>query len=57
MMLSDNPLASWYSRRLFGGLRTSDVATVLGKSEGAVKMLVHRAVTALRDCSTWEDWR
>jgi len=43
--------------RFFGGLRTRDVAAVLGKSEGAVKMLVHRAVTALRDCSTWEDWR
>jgi RNA polymerase sigma-70 factor, ECF subfamily len=43
--------------RFFGGVRTSDVAAVLGKSDGAVKMLVHRAVTALRDCSTLEDWR
>jgi RNA polymerase sigma-70 factor, ECF subfamily len=43
--------------RFFGGLRTADVAAVLGKSDAAVKMLVHRAVAALRDCSTQEDWR
>jgi RNA polymerase sigma-70 factor (ECF subfamily) len=42
--------------RFFAGLRTSDVAAVLGKSDGAVKMLVHRAVVALRDCSTEEGW-
>ena len=35
--------------RVFGELRTAEVATVLGRSEGAVKMLVHRAVTRLRD--------
>ena len=34
--------------RFFGGLRTAEVAVVLGRSEGAVKMLVHRAITALR---------
>jgi RNA polymerase sigma-70 factor, ECF subfamily len=42
--------------RFFAGLRTSDVAAVLGKSDGAIKMLVHRAVVALRHCSTWEGW-
>jgi RNA polymerase sigma-70 factor (ECF subfamily) len=34
--------------RIFGGLRTRDVAKVLGKSDAAVKMLVHRAVATLR---------
>jgi RNA polymerase sigma-70 factor (ECF subfamily) len=34
--------------RIFGELRTKEVATVLGRSEGSVKMLVHRAVTTLR---------
>jgi RNA polymerase sigma-70 factor (ECF subfamily) len=43
--------------RVFGGLRTTDIAAVLGKSEGAVKMLVHRAVTTLRERSIREDWR
>jgi RNA polymerase sigma-70 factor, ECF subfamily len=43
--------------RFFGGLRTSEVAAVLGRSESAVKMLVQRAVAVLRDCSSLEDWR
>jgi RNA polymerase sigma-70 factor (ECF subfamily) len=43
--------------RFYAELRTSDVAAVLGKSEGAVKMLVHRAVMALRDRSRREGWR
>jgi RNA polymerase sigma-70 factor (ECF subfamily) len=43
--------------RFFAGLRASEVAAVLGRSEGAVKMLVRRAVLALRDCSSLEDWR
>jgi RNA polymerase sigma-70 factor (ECF subfamily) len=43
--------------RFFGDLHTKSVAEVLGKSEGAVKMLIYRAVMALRRCSTSEDWR
>jgi RNA polymerase sigma-70 factor, ECF subfamily len=43
--------------RFFAGLRTSEVAAALGRSEGAVKMLVQRAVVALRDCLSLEDWR
>jgi RNA polymerase sigma-70 factor (ECF subfamily) len=43
--------------RFFGGLRTGDVATVLGKSEGAIKMLMHRALATLRERSKREDWR
>jgi RNA polymerase sigma-70 factor (ECF subfamily) len=34
--------------RIFGELRTKEVAAVLGRSEGSVKMLVHRAVVTLR---------
>jgi RNA polymerase sigma-70 factor (ECF subfamily) len=34
--------------RFFAGLSTAEAAAVLGRSEGAVKMLVHRAVAALR---------
>ena len=43
--------------RFFAGLRTSDVAAVLGKSQGAIRMLVHRALLALRDRSEREGWR
>jgi RNA polymerase sigma-70 factor, ECF subfamily len=43
--------------RFFAGLRTSEVAAVLGRSEGAVKMLVQRAVVRLRHCSSLEDWQ
>jgi RNA polymerase sigma-70 factor (ECF subfamily) len=35
--------------RIYAGLSTTEVAAVLDRSEGAVKMLVHRAVTRLRD--------
>lgn len=35
--------------RYFGALRTDEIATVLGRSEGAVKLLIHRALTTLRD--------
>ena len=35
--------------RFFAELRTAEVARLMGRSEGAVKMLVHRAVTTLRD--------
>jgi RNA polymerase sigma-70 factor (ECF subfamily) len=41
----------------FGGLQFAEVAAALGRSEGAVKMLVQRAVKALRDCSSLEDLR
>jgi RNA polymerase sigma-70 factor (ECF subfamily) len=34
--------------RIFGELSTSETAEVLGKSEGAVKMLLHRALRDLR---------
>jgi RNA polymerase sigma-70 factor (ECF subfamily) len=34
--------------RTFSELSTKEVAAVLGRSEGSVKMLVHRAVTTLR---------
>jgi RNA polymerase sigma-70 factor (ECF subfamily) len=34
--------------RFFAGLRTVDVARAMGRSEGAVKMLVYRAVSHLR---------
>ncbi len=35
--------------RVFGALTTAEAAAVLGKSEAAVKMLVHRAVHELRE--------
>jgi RNA polymerase sigma-70 factor (ECF subfamily) len=35
--------------RIFGELTTAEIATVMGKSEAAVKMLVHRAVSDLRE--------
>jgi RNA polymerase sigma-70 factor (ECF subfamily) len=41
----------------FAGLPFVEVAAALGRSEGAVKMLVQRAVKALRDCSSLEDLR
>lgn len=34
--------------RIFGGLSTAEVAQVMGKSEAAVKMLIHRAVVELQ---------
>ncbi len=34
--------------RIFGELGTREISAILGKSEGAVKMLVHRAVETLR---------
>ena len=43
--------------RFFGELRAGEIATVLDKTEDAVKMLVHRAVKKLRDCATREDWQ
>ncbi len=35
--------------RFFGGLNSGEVAQVMGKSEAAVKMLVHRAVRDLQE--------
>ncbi len=35
--------------RYFGALHIAEIATVLGRSEGAVKLLIHRALTTLRD--------
>ena len=40
--------AESFSLRVFGGLSAAETAEVLGKTEGAVKMLVHRAVKDLR---------
>lgn len=34
--------------RIFGGLSTAEVAQVMGKSEAAVKMLIHRAIADLQ---------
>jgi RNA polymerase sigma-70 factor (ECF subfamily) len=36
------------SLRVFGGLSTAEVGRIMGKSEAAVKMLVHRAVHDLQ---------
>jgi RNA polymerase sigma-70 factor, ECF subfamily len=36
--------------RTFGGLSTAEIALVMKKSEGAVKMLVYRALQDLRNC-------
>lgn len=33
----------------FGGLKGTEIAAVIGRSEGAVRLLIHRALTALRD--------
>jgi RNA polymerase sigma-70 factor (ECF subfamily) len=35
--------------RIFGGLSAAEVGAVMGKSEAAVKMLVHRALQDLRE--------
>jgi len=35
--------------RYFGELKTTEIATVLGRSEGAVSLLIHRALTTLRN--------
>src|SRR5438132_350934 len=35
--------------RFFAGLECSEIATVMGRSEAAVKMLVHRALIDLRE--------
>ena len=43
--------------RFFGELRTAEIAHVLGKTDGAVKMLIHRAIVTLRERSTREDWQ
>lgn len=45
------------SLRFFGGLSTRDVAAVLGRSEGTVKMLVLRAMDTLREHYRQEDHR
>ena len=45
------------SLRFFAELRTGEVARLMGRSEGAVKMLVHRAVTTLRDHLRGEERR
>ena len=45
------------SLRFFAELRTAEVARLMGRSEGAVKMLVHRAVTTLRDHLRGEERR
>ena len=41
--------------RFFAQLPTAAIAMALGRSEGAVKMLIHRAVTRLRDRYRQED--
>jgi RNA polymerase sigma-70 factor, ECF subfamily len=41
--------AEAFALRMFGELTVAEVAVVLGKSEAAVKMLVHRAVHDLRE--------
>jgi RNA polymerase sigma-70 factor (ECF subfamily) len=43
--------------RFFAGLRTREVASVLCRSEDAVKMLVHRAVDTLRHNPALKDWQ
>jgi len=35
--------------RYFGGLRIAEIAAVLGRSEGAINLLLHRACTTLRN--------
>ncbi|MEO7745179.1 MAG: sigma-70 family RNA polymerase sigma factor [Actinomycetota bacterium] len=45
--------------RVVAGLDVADVAAVLGRSQGAVKQLQHRAITTLRRCAEQEpgaDW-
>ena len=35
--------------RFFAGLDSAEIAPIMGRSEAAVKMLVHRALTDLRE--------
>lgn len=37
------------AQRFFGGLKYKEIASVLGKSEGAIKMTVYRALDELRE--------
>ena len=42
--------------RFAGGLSTAEVAKILGKSQGAVKVMQHSALAALRKkLSSWGD--
>lgn len=43
--------------RYFGALHIAEIADVLGRSEGAVKLLIHRALATLRDRYQREDHR
>jgi len=43
--------------RYFGALRIAEIAIVLDRSEGAVKLLIHRALTTLRDLYRQEEKR
>lgn len=43
------------SLRYFGGLRVVEIACVLGRSEGAVSLLIHRAFATLRDQYSQEE--
>lgn len=42
--------------RYFAGLRTAEIAAVLGRSEGAVKQLIHRALVTLRGTCQQEEY-
>lgn len=42
--------------RYFAGLRTAEIAAVLGRSEGAVKQLIHRALVTLRSTCQQEEY-
>jgi len=41
--------------RYFGALKAAEIARVLGRSEGAVRLLIHRALTTLRGQYCQED--
>lgn len=41
--------------RYFGALKAAEIARVLGRSEGAVRLLIHRALTTLRGQYRQED--
>jgi len=41
--------------RFEGGMRNAEIARVLGRSEGAVKALTFRAITALRGTLSREE--
>jgi RNA polymerase sigma-70 factor (ECF subfamily) len=41
--------------RVLGGLTTGETAATIGKSEGAVRVLQHRALRALKDRLTGGD--